>query len=109
MQVCNYMKYSIYLTDSQYQSTTNVYKYFLNLKISLFNFDQLFLSVKVRHGIRRVEWCCRGFATGTDCAGLWEDDINLFTYIADKNAALKTATPHTTNQYMQDKLASSPH
>ena len=103
------MKYSIYLADSQYQSTTNVYKYFLNLKISLFNFDQLFLSVKVRHGIRRVEWCCRGFATGTDCAGLWEDDINLFTYIADKNAALKTATPHTTNQYMQDKLASSPH
>jgi len=83
------MKYSIYLADSQYQSTTNVYKYFLNLKISLFNFDQLFLSVKVRHGIRRVGWCCRGFAIGTDGAELWEEENNLFVFIS----ARQTITP----------------
>ena len=48
----------------------NVFKYFLNLKISLFNFGLLFLSVKVRQGIRRVGWCCRGKVIGTDGAGL---------------------------------------
>lgn len=46
------------------------FKYFLNLKIGLFNFGQLFLSVKVRQGIRWVEWCCRGKAIGTDGAEL---------------------------------------
>ena len=48
----------------------NVFKYFLNLKISLSNFGLLFLSVKVRQGIRWVERCCRGKAIGTDGAGL---------------------------------------
>ena len=49
-------------------------KYFLNLKISLFNFGHLFLSVKVRQGIRWDGLVLPGFAIGTDGAGLWEED-----------------------------------
>ena len=45
-------------------------KYFLNLKISLFNFGRLFLSVKVRQGIRLDGLVLPGFAIGTDGAGL---------------------------------------
>ena len=39
----------------------NVYKYFLTHKISFFNFGLLFLSVKVRQGIRRSWKVLPGF------------------------------------------------